>query len=71
MLNSDMDLLGNLSLFDLFLDDNTDGSWVDIEDLSSSSVVDVVRHTFVDGSVYDDVDVVSESVLLEVVAHSN
>jgi hypothetical protein len=31
----------------------------------------VVRHSLVDGSVDYDVDVVTESVLLEVVAHSN
>ena len=71
MLDSDVELLGNLSLFDLLLDDNADRSWVDIEDFSGSSVVEVVGHALMDGSVNDDVDVVSESVLLEVVADSD
>ena len=71
VLNSDVKLLGDLSLSDLLLNHDSDRSWVDIEDLSSSSVVEVVRHSLMDGSVNYDVDVVAESVLLEVVVHSN
>ena len=39
VLHSDMDFLGNLSLLNLFFDNDTNRSWVDIEDLSSSSMI--------------------------------
>ena len=71
VLDSDMELLGNLSLLDLFLDDNSNRSWIDIEDFSSSSMVKMVWHTFMDSSINDDVNVVSKSVLFEIVVHSD
>ncbi len=71
VLNSNVDFLGNLSLLDLLLDDDTDRSRVDIEYLTSSSVVKVVGHTLVLRTINDNVDVISESVLFEVVAHSD
>jgi hypothetical protein len=71
VLDSNVDLLSDLSLLDLFFDNDSDRSWVDIEDLSSSTMVKVVGHTFMNGTVNNDVDIVSESVLFEVVAHSD
>ena len=71
MFDSDMDFLGNLSLFDLFFNNNTDWSWVDIENLSSSSMIKMVRHTFVNCSINNDVDIITQSILFKIVAHSD
>ncbi len=71
MLDSNVDLFGDLSLLDLLFDNDSDRPWVDVEDLSSSSVVKVVGHAFMDGSVDYDVNVIAESVLFEIVAHSD
>jgi hypothetical protein len=58
---SNVDSLFDFSLLNLLVEDKTEGSWVDIENFGSSSVVEMMRHAFVDGSVYDDIDVVSLS----------
>lgn len=71
MLDSDMNLFFKFSLLDLFLNDNTNGSWVNIEDLSSSTVIEFVRHAFVDGSINNNVNIVSLLVFFEIVAHSD
>lgn len=71
MLNSNMDFLSNLSLLNLFFNNNTDWSWINIKDFSSSSMVKMVRHSFMNSSINNDVDIVSKSILLKIVAHSN
>ena len=69
--NSDMDSLLDLSVSDLFMDDNSNRPGVDVENSSSSSVVELVRHTLVLGSIYNNIDYVADLVFLEVVLHSN
>ena len=70
MLNSNMDFLSNLSLLNLFFDNNTDWSWVNIEDFSSSSMIKMMRHSFMNSSINNDINVVSKSILLKIVADS-
>ena len=62
MLDSNVDSLGDDSVSDLLVDDDSDRSRIDIEDSSSSSVVVSVGHSLVDGSVDGDIDDVSDSV---------
>lgn len=71
MLDSHVDFLHQLSLLDLLLDDHTDSSGVDVEDFSGSTVVELVGHSLVNGSVNDDINVVSLFVLLQIVADSH
>lgn len=71
MLDSDMDFLLKFSLLDLLLDDNTNGSWVNIEDLSSSTVIEFMRHALVDGSINNNVNIVSLLVFFEIIADSD
>ena len=60
MLDSNMDALGDDPLPDLLVDDDSDGSGVDIEDGAGAAVVVLVRHALVDGSIDDDVNDVSD-----------
>ena len=60
MLDSDMDSFGDDSVSDLFVDDDSDGSGVDVEDSAGSAVVVFIGHAFVDGSIDDDIDDVSD-----------
>ena len=62
MLNSDMDAFGDDSVSDLFVDNYSDGAGVDVEYCSGSSVVVLVGESFVDGSIYNDIDDVADSV---------
>ena len=62
VLSADVNSLLDDSAADLFVDDDSDGSRIDVEDFSGVAVVPFVRHSFVDGSVDDDVDVVSDFV---------
>lgn len=71
VLDSDVDFFLHFSLSDLLLDDDSDASGVHVEDLSGSSVVELVGHSLVDGSVDDNVNVVSLLKLFEVVANSD
>ena len=59
MLYSDVDSLGDDSVSDLFVDDDSNGSGVDVEDGSSSTVIILVWHSLVNGAVDDDIDDVS------------
>lgn len=59
MFDSYVDAFGDDSLSDLFVDDDADGPGVDVEDSSSSAVVVLVGHAFVNGSVHHDVHDVS------------
>ena len=62
MLDANVDPLGDDPVSDLFVDDDSNGTRVDVEDGSSAAVVVLVRHTLVDGSIDNDVDDVSDLV---------
>ena len=62
VLNSNMNSLGDDSVSDLLVDDDSYWSRIDIEDSSCSSVIVSVWHTLVDGSVDSDINDVSNSV---------
>jgi len=61
MLDSDVNSFGDDSLSNLLVDDDTDRSGVDVEDSTGSAVVELVGHTFMDGTVDDDIDDVTDS----------
>ena len=69
VLRADMESLFDLPVPDDLVDDDADGSGVDVEDLGGSAVVDVVGHALVDGSVDLDVDELAALELGEVVGH--
>ncbi len=56
MLDSDVESFGDDSVSDLFVDDDAQSSGVDVEDCTGSAVVVFVWHTFVDGTIADDID---------------
>lgn len=56
MFNSHMDSLGNNSLSDLLVDNNTNSTRIDVEDSAGSAVIVFVRHTFMDGTIDDNID---------------
>jgi hypothetical protein len=56
MLDSDVNSLGDDSVSDLFVDDDSNGSGVDVEDGSSSTVIILVWHSLVNGAIDDNVD---------------
>ena len=60
MLDSDVNSLGDDSLSDLFVDDNSDGTRIDVEDSSSSAVIKLIGHAFMDGAINNDVDDVTD-----------
>ncbi len=68
---SDVESLFDLSLFDDLVDDDSDRSWIDVEDLSSSSVIDLIGHSLVDCSIGFNIYKVSLLESGEVVAHSD
>lgn len=59
VLDSDVDSLVNNSISDLFVDDDTDGAGVDVENSAGSAVIVFVGHAFVNGTIANDVDEVS------------
>merc|ERR1712070_1081313 len=64
MFQSYVKLLLDFSSVDLFPHKNSDGSWVDVEYLTGSSVIESVRHSLVLGTINHDIDIVSNFVLL-------
>ena len=62
MLHSDVNSLGNNSLSDLFIDDNSNGPGVYVEDSAGSSVIVLIGHAFVDGSINHNVNDISDLV---------
>ena len=60
--NADVDSLGDDSSTDTLVDDNTEGVLGDIENDASLSVVVLVGHTLLDGTVGNDINVISLSV---------
>ena len=70
MLDSGEQILVNLLLSDSLEHMDADRSLVDREDAAGSAVVVLMRHTLVDGTVNDDIGVVSDSQTVQVGAHS-
>ena len=60
MFNSNVNPLWDDSVSNLLIYDDSDCSGVDVENSASSAVVEFIGHTFVDGSIDDDVDDVSD-----------
>lgn len=71
MLDSHMNSLLDFSVSDNFFKDYSDGSWVDIENLSSSSMVEMMGHSSLLGGVDVDINVVTDFMFLEIALHSN
>ena len=59
VLNANVDALGNDAVSDALVADDTDGVLGDVENSASLSVVELVGHTSLDGTVSDDVNVVA------------
>ena len=59
VLNSDVEALGDDSSSDALVADDTDGVLVDIENSAGLSVVELVRHATLDGTIGQDIDVIS------------
>lgn len=57
-----MDAFGDDAIADLLVDDDTDGSGVDIEDGSSAPMIVFVRHALVNGSINCNVNDISDLV---------
>lgn len=71
MFDSNVDFLLKLSLFNLFFNHDTNRSGINIEDFGSSSMVEFMRHALVDGSINNNVNIVSFLVLFEIIADSD
>jgi hypothetical protein len=56
MFNSDVDSLWDDSVSNLFVDNDPNGSRIDIEDCSSSTMIILVWHSLVNGAVNDNID---------------
>ena len=69
MLSSDVNSLFDVSTVDLLEESDTDSSWVDVEDLSGSSVVEMVRHTLVDSGIGHNSDEVTNLDMGQVGGH--
>ena len=61
MLDSNVKSFGDDSLSDLFVDDDANGTFVDVEDSAGAAVIVLVGHAFVDGTINDDVDDITDS----------
>ena len=71
MLNSDVKSFGDDSVSDLFVDNDSQSSGVDVEDSTGSAVVVLVGHGFVDSTIDDDIDDITDLVGGEVLGHSD
>ena len=60
MLNSNVKSFGDDSVSDLFVDNDTDSSRVDVKDGSSSSVIVLVWHALMYGTIDDNIDNISD-----------
>ena len=59
MFSSNMDSFFDFSLFNLFMEDKTYRSRINIKYFGSSSMIKMMRHTFMDSTVNDNIDVIS------------
>lgn len=64
VLNSDVNSLGDNSASVLLVDDHSDSVLIDIEDATGLTVVELVGHALVDGTVSNDINEVTLSVNL-------
>ncbi len=71
MFDSDVESFGDDSVSNLFVDDDAEGSGVDVEDCAGSAVVVFVGHGLVDGTIDDDVNNISDLVSGEILGHTN
>ena len=71
MFDSDVKSFWDDSVSDLFVDDNSEGSWVDVEDSSSSAMIIFVWHGFVDWTIDDNIDNITDFVGGKVLWHSD
>ena len=62
MLNMNMYSLPHNSSVYLFVHLDTNHSFCDVLDNTSASMVELVRHTLVDGTIHLDVDIITDSV---------
>ena len=62
MFNSDVESFWDNSVSDLLVDDNSESSWVDVEDSTSSAVIVFVWHGFMDRTIDDDIDNITDFV---------
>ncbi len=66
-----MKSLGDDSVSDLLVDNNSKGSGVDVEDSACSTVVVLVWHGLVNGTINNDVNDITDLVSGEVLGHTN
>jgi hypothetical protein len=71
MFDSDVKPLGDDSVSDLLVDYDSQSSWIHVEDSTSSAVVVFVWHRFVDSTIDNDIDDVTNFVGSEVFRHSD
>lgn len=71
MFRSNMNSFFDFSLFHLFVKDEAERSRINIEDFGSSSMIEVMGHSFVNCSVHNNIDEVSFFVSLQIIFHSN
>ena len=71
MFYSDVESLGDDSVSDLLVDDDTQSSGVDVEDCSGSAVVIFVWHALVNGTIANDINNITDLVSGEVFSHSD
>ena len=71
MLHSDVKPLGYDSVSNLFVDDNSEGSGVNVKDSAGSSVIVFVRHGLVNGTIDNDVNDITDLVSGEILGHTN
>lgn len=61
VLDSDVDSLLDVSIADLFVNDDTNGGFGNVVDYTGLAVVDLERHTFLHGTVHLDVNDIANS----------
>merc|ERR1719378_1219737 len=71
VLNADIDALGENAASNTLVNNDTDGTAGDVENASSGSVVDLVGHTLLDGTVAFDVDDIALAVASKVGLQAN
>jgi hypothetical protein len=71
MFNSDMKSFSDNSISDLFVNNDTNGSWVNVEDCSGSSVIVFIWHTFVDGTIADYINDISNLISGKILGNMN
>ena len=62
MLNTDMNALGNQSIPDLLINDDADGSRIDVENSASPAVVVLIGHSLVDGTIDHNINDIADLV---------